>query len=164
MENYKEDEVLDENRPRTIEHHNDFRVVCRLGKIVAPDFYIACSDRFQEHTYLLDLITKRIELSAHSDVPTVIAGALISLGHVLHKRNPKFYDVFNPHKVPNGDDGLYHLSKLSESLDKKALKWASFTLFLVFPHLYTNTLPILKSYCWTQFEWRKYYSDEKINI
>jgi hypothetical protein len=146
----------------SIEQTNDFHLVRRLARIIAPDFRLFATARVPDYACVLDLKKKTIEVGESDDIFRVIPALLFQLGHLKQKDDPR-YALFNGNGVsewPGSMDALVEkMSRQGVKADFEAAKWASSVFRSYWPDREDIEADLFDRYVSKLSEWRQYFNE-----
>jgi hypothetical protein len=144
----------------SIEQTNDFHVCRRLARILAPEFRLFASAKVPEHSCVIDLKRKTIEVGESQDIFAAIPALLFQLGH-LRLKDQAEYALFNGQGVMEWEGStealIEKISRQGVKADAEAMTWAA-SIFRSYWPSRDDITETLRSYMQTRAQWREYFT------
>lgn len=144
---------------QSIEQSNTFHMVRRVAKLIAPDYRVFATLQLQPQDCVLDLAQKTIEVGENTEPLQAAVAVLFQLGHIRLQESPDFAE--HSGKFPEAINETRLISKLVKQglkADKLAAQWATEILISTFNVPENNAKALTKSFCWSEEDWKTYYS------
>lgn len=145
----------------SVEQTNDFHIVRRIVRMIAPDYRLFASSRVPEHACVLDIRQKTIEVGESNDVFQAISALLFQLGH-LRLRNEPRYALFFGDGIREWQDSpealVEKLARQGSKIDHAAVGWASSIFRSYWPDRPDITDTLMNLYVWNPEQWREYFN------
>lgn len=145
----------------SIEQTNDFHVVRRIVRVLAPDYRLFASNRIPENACVLDVAQKTLEVGESQDVFQAIGALLFQLGQLRLKSNPRYRLFFGDgiREWPGTPEALVDkLAHLGVKVDRLASRWAAAAFRMYWPDREDIHDDIVQQYTWDFGQWREYFN------
>ena len=141
----------------SLELTGPFHTARRIAKMVAPDFRVFATSALSEGEVVLDLKSKTIEISEHTEQQKAIAAVLFQLGHIRLRSHSDLSEHFGNVLDINEKRLINKLVRQGLQADGLAAKWASDILCLIFDTTPEQANALVDQFVWTEEEWKSYY-------
>lgn len=146
----------------SIEQQQDFHVVRRLLRVIAPDFRLLASSELSPGDSVIDVRRRTIEVGETTEIMQAVGSLLFQIGHLMLRHNHPDFDIFfgrGLEKYRGREDELIDkLSGLGVSADRFAYRWATEIFKSYWPVQENKADEIINRYCWNREQWREYWS------
>ena len=144
----------------SIEQTNDFHMVRRLARIIAPEYRLFATENLPNDHCVLDVQRKKIEVKESGDTYNTIANVLFALGHVRLQNDPAYHLLFGEgiKAWQLSEEALVDkLARQGSKADKSAAAWAASVFRSYWPNKpdYQN---VFDGLVWSFAEWKAYFS------
>jgi hypothetical protein len=140
---------------------NDFHVVRRIVRALAPDYRLLASHEISPGESVLDVTKKTIEVGETRESLEAIPSLLFQVGHLLLRKDPVFGLLFGDDISSWRDteeDLIEELADLGVKADKSAVRWATSIFQSYWSLPYAQASELIGQYAWTRSEWKEYFS------
>lgn len=145
----------------SVEQMNEFHVVRRILRALAPEYRLLASNNIQPGESVLDVTQKTIEVGETQDTFQAVSSLLFQIGHLMLKSNPEFGLLFGKgiREYPgNPDELIFQLASLGTRADVAAMAWASKIFESYWPLRHERIQSLLAQHVWGHEEWQEYFS------
>lgn len=144
----------------SIEQSNDFHVVRRLCKALAPEYRLLANIELKPGESVLDVRRKTVEVAENDDLHEALATLFFQIGHIILVPEPTLGLFFGKGlgRYQGTDEMLINdLAKQGARADRIASEWAA----RVFPSYFHIDQEAAKKYIdalrWDETQWRDYF-------
>jgi hypothetical protein len=146
----------------SIEQRQDFHVVRRLLKVIAPDFRLLASTALAPGDSVVDVRRRTIEVGESTEIMQAVGSLLFQIGHlILHNTHPDFGIFFGrglDQYEGKEDELVDKLSELGVEADRFASFWAKEIFKSYWPIKEEKVDEIIDDYCMDREQWKKYWA------
>lgn len=145
----------------SVEQTNDFHVVRRILRTLAPEYRILARRDLEAGSSVLDVKRRTVEVGETPDVMQAVSSLLFQIGHLRLSQDAQ-YDLFfgkglSRWKGPI-DVLIDRLARLGARADRLASQWASSifqSYWAIDPKISDDTM---HQHTWRYGEWKEYFS------
>lgn len=145
----------------SIEQSNDFHVVRRLCKALAPEYRLLANSELKAGESILDVARKTVEVAENDDLLQALASLFFQIGHIILVPEPTLALFYGRGlgRYQGTDEMLINdLVKQGARADRIAAEWA----LKVFPSYFhipkEQAHERINAMCWDEVQWREYFS------
>ena len=146
----------------SIEQQQDFHVVRRLLKVIAPDFRLLASEAVEPGDSVIDVKRRTIEVGENTEIFQAVGSLLFQMGHLMLRHNHPDFDIFFGQDldkwIGREDDLIEKLSGLGVEADRFASRWAKTVFIAYWPIDEMKVDEIIDQYTMNRDQWKEYWS------
>lgn len=146
----------------SIEQRQDFHVVRRLLKVIAPEYRLLASSELSPGDSVIDVKRRTIEVGESTDIMQAVGSLLFQIGHLILRRTHPDFDIFFGHGLEQykdrEDELIDKLSGLGVQADRFASFWAKEIFKAYWPIKEDRADEIIDDYCWNRDQWKEYWA------
>lgn len=146
----------------SIEQQQDFHVVRRILRVIAPDFRLLASADLDPGISVIDVQRHTIEVGETTEIMQAVGSMLFQIGHLMLRHNHPDFDIFFGRDLEQyegrEDELVDKLSGLGVDADRFAYRWATEIFKAYWPIQEKKADEIVGQYCWNRDQWKEYWS------